>query len=381
MDTSHASLAETPAVLSPAPPAPGPEETRPPLTSDHAPVLLHGSAGLAAAVSQGAAWLWQGYLAPGAVTLLTSQWKAGKTTLVSVLLARLKTGGELAGLPLAAGKALVISEEGPVHWHRRSQQLDFGDHVDWYCQPFKAKPTAPQWEAFMDEVLAAQARADYALVVIDPLAAFIAGTENDAGCMLRFLLPLQRLLARGVSVLILHHPGRQDRPPGQAARGSGALSGSADILIEMRAGPDTADLDRRRRLHAFSRFPETPRQLVIEWTPDGTDYRNLGTFQEDEFASNWQTLHALLAEAPRKVTRQEMREQWPSEDAPPASSLTRWLERAAAEGLLRRDGFGRRGQPFRYWLPEREEVWRQDPLALVRMPELFYPDLPPPSLS
>jgi hypothetical protein len=30
---------------------------------------------------------------PGKVTLLTSQWKAGKTTLLSVLLARLKQGG------------------------------------------------------------------------------------------------------------------------------------------------------------------------------------------------------------------------------------------------------------------------------------------------
>src|SRR5690606_8737705 len=38
-------------------------------------------------------WIWQGYLARGATTLLTSQWKAGKTTLVSVLLARLARGG------------------------------------------------------------------------------------------------------------------------------------------------------------------------------------------------------------------------------------------------------------------------------------------------
>src|SRR5262245_48030408 len=32
-------------------------------------------------------WLWQGYLLPGAVTLLTSLWKSGKTTLLAVLLA------------------------------------------------------------------------------------------------------------------------------------------------------------------------------------------------------------------------------------------------------------------------------------------------------
>src|SRR5262249_41455896 len=56
-------------------------------------------------------WLWQGYLLPGAVTLLTSLWKSGKSTLLAVLLSRLKTGGMLAGLPVRAGRAVVISEE------------------------------------------------------------------------------------------------------------------------------------------------------------------------------------------------------------------------------------------------------------------------------
>jgi len=49
-------------------------------------------------------WVWQGYLAPGSITLLTSQWKAGKTTLLSVLLARMGDGGTLAGLPVRKGR-------------------------------------------------------------------------------------------------------------------------------------------------------------------------------------------------------------------------------------------------------------------------------------
>ncbi len=43
-------------------------------------------------------WLWHGFVARGNVTLLTSLWKAGKTTLISLLLARRKAGGMLAGL-------------------------------------------------------------------------------------------------------------------------------------------------------------------------------------------------------------------------------------------------------------------------------------------
>src|SRR5205823_3559977 len=69
---------------------------------------------LTAAATGGTAWLWHGYLAAGYLTLLTSRWKAGKTTLVSVLLQRLRTGADLAGLPVSAAGAVVVSEEPPA---------------------------------------------------------------------------------------------------------------------------------------------------------------------------------------------------------------------------------------------------------------------------
>src|SRR5262249_3739005 len=58
---------------------------------------------------------------------------------------------------------------------------------------------------------------------------------------------------------------------------------------------------------------------------------------------------------------------------PDKVSLIRWLERAVEQGLVSKDGRGLRNHPFRYWLPEREAVWRQDPLACLHMPELFDP--------
>ena len=333
--------------------------------------LRWGSVFLRAGGPRPAAWLWQGYLAPGSVTLLTSLWKAGKTTLVSILLARLGTGGRLAGLPLSAGRAVIVSEEDTRHWQLRDDVLHFGDHLGWALRPFAGKPTLEQWEAFVGDLVADHEAQPFALLVIDPLADFMAGSENDAACVLRFLKPLQLLTRRGVAVLIVHHPGKEERPAGMAARGSGALSGAADILIEMTSYPGAADDDRRRRLQAFSRYAETPRQLVIEWTADGTDYENLGTFMDGEFVGSWRTLRTVLAEAPRKLTREEILKRWPGEVPPPLTTLRRWLERAAAQQLLARDGEGKRPQPYRYWLPERVEVWMKDPLAMVHMPELF----------
>ena len=351
-----------------SPPLPGPVAT-----GFTMPPLLWGAAHLAAAARASTAWLWQGYLAPGSVTLLTSRWKAGKTTLVSVLLSRLKTGGQLAGLSLAAGKAVVVSEEGPDHWQRRHQRLDFGDHVGWFCRPFRGKPSRADWSAFLDGLAALHERLRFGLVVIDPLAAFLPGCENHAGSVLEALTPLQRLTARDVSVLLLHHPGRKDPLAGEAARGSGALLAYADILIEMHPYPKADDDDRRRRLLARSRFPETPRQRVIEWTADGTDYRAHDTVLEEEFARHWHALRAVLAEAPLKLPRSEIRRRWPDADRPDKVTLSRWLERAVDQGLVRKDGRGRRSHPFRYWLPEREEHWRQDPVASLLMPELLAP--------
>jgi AAA domain len=327
---------------------------------------------LAAASHHSVSWLWQGYLATGAITLLTSQWKSGKTTLVSVLLSRLKAKGEFIGLPNAPARALVLSEEPPEHWLRRAKKLDLASHVGWICRPFLARPRPADWLALIDDICLLQKEKAINLFVIDPLASFLAGpSENDSASILDTLLPLQRLTALGVAILILHHPKKGEFTPGQAARGSGALSGAADILIEMRSYRHAAETDRRRRIQAFSRFEETPRQLVIELSPDGTDYRSLGSFNEELFTNAWPTIHAILADASRKFTRLDIRRAWKTPDRPARWSLHRALEQAVAEGKLKKDGTGLKGSPFRYWLPEREAAWCADPLALLHMPELI----------
>jgi hypothetical protein len=348
------------------------------LHSNLMPPLVWGQTNLNVAASATPPWLWHGFLAPGALTLLTGQWKAGKTTLAAILLARLKAGGELAGLPLTAGKALVITEESAHHWARRSRHLDFGDHVGWYCQPFTGRPRLNEWQYFIAGIAVLQRRRDFHLVVIDPLAAFFPGHgENNAGCMLDALAPLRLLTRQSLAVLVLHHPSKGDPPPGQLARGSGALSGSADILLEMRYYPKAEEGDHRRWLHARSRYPETPVQKVIELTADGTDYVSRGTFHEEEFLAHWEVLREMLAEAPHKYTRMDFRMRWRGGGRPTRATLGRWLEHGVALGLLHKDGRGTKAHPFRYWLPERVEEWRNDCLALALMPELRQTDPQP----
>jgi len=229
-------------------------------------------------------WLWHGYLGPGKVTLLTSQWKSGKSTLVSLLLARMQQGGQLAGLPVSAGKAFVISEEGEADWRLRFGQLGVRDHVHLLCRPFTTQPSMEHWLALIDAAAVLHHRHGTDLVVVDSLAHFLpAHSENSASALLECLTPLQRLASAGMSVLLPHHPRKGKTLAGQAARGSGALAGFVDVIIEMGYSSHPDDLDRRRRLVAFSRHDQTPRHLLIELQADGADYVVLQTGVEAAF--------------------------------------------------------------------------------------------------
>jgi hypothetical protein len=305
-------------------------------------------------------WLWHGYLGPGKITLLTSQWKSGKTTLVSLLLARMQQGGQLAGLSVAPGQAFVISEESPAHWQPRCRQLGIRDHLTLLCRPFATQPAMEQWLALLDAAAAWHDRQGCALVVFDSLAQFLpAHSENSAGALLECLTPLQRLATAGLSVLLVHHPHKGKTLAGQAARGSGALPSFVDIIIEMAYHRQPDDLDRRRRLVAFSRHEETPRHLLLELQADGSDYRVLESGMAAALGEGWQAVLGLLTTADHKLTRQDILDNWPADqDRPGPSTLWRWLDQAVKHGHVRQEGTGLARDPFRYWLPERQELMR-----------------------
>jgi hypothetical protein len=93
-------------------------------------------------------WLWHGYLATGKITLLTSQWKSGKTTLIAIILARMAQGGQLADLAVAPARAVVISEEGPDNWESaatNSRLVITSRSFAAYFLPCRASTTGATW--------------------------------------------------------------------------------------------------------------------------------------------------------------------------------------------------------------------------------------------
>jgi hypothetical protein len=112
---------------------------------------------------------------------------------------------------------------------------------------------------------------------------------------------------------------------------------------------------------AFSRHDQTPRQLLIELQADGKDYGELQSGVEAALGESWQAVVDVLTAAHSKLTRQEIRARWPEDYAKPdRPTLWRWLSRGVAQAVVRQQGTGRLNDPFRYWLPERQDMMRPD---------------------
>lgn len=307
----------------------------------------------------GADWLLPGFISRGNVTLLTSMWKAGKTTLLAHLLARRTTGQPLLGLPVTPGKTVVVSEEPRGLWNDRCRRFDFGGNVCLIPQPFPHLPSAAEWRELMERVGRLRAEHGIDFLVVDSLTHFLRA-ENAASGIQDLLMPVRALTASGVAALLMHHPRKNAAAAGFAGRGHGALLAEVDISIEMRHAGGNLD-SRARRFFCLSRLAETPRHFRFELNADGADYRVLPAADDDAFDEQWDVLRMVLEDAPQKLTRFDILDEWPDDFAKPAkSTLADWLRRAVAANWVQVEGNGRRANPFRYWLAATEARWREE---------------------
>jgi len=305
-------------------------------------------------------WVLPGFLARGNMTLLTSMWKAGKTTLLAHLLAHRYSGKPLFDLPVSPGKTIVITEEPRSIWADRCRHFNFGGQLCLYAEPFALLPTANEWNDLLQDVATVQAEHQIDLLVIDSLTHFLRA-ENSASAVLDLLMPIRALAAQGMAVLLMHHPRKQGASTGNAGRGHGSIQSEVDISIEMRLAGLNHDT-RARRFYCQSRHADTPRHLQFALNADGTDYTVIARVDADDFSEHWDVLRMVLEDAPQKLTRQDILDEWPDDFPKPAmTALSKWLVNAVAANLIQVEGTGRKADPFRYWVRTAEERWQADP--------------------
>jgi hypothetical protein len=330
-----------------SPSSPAPDSFRAPIERDSARIAFRPTPITAIGPSRPPDWVWEGYMARGYITLLTGLWKGGKSTLLAHLIRDLcRSSGLAEGLPQI--KVLVVSEESPSIWTKRRDELALTEQLHLVCRPFKGRATADDWQELIRLIEASVKAEDYGLVILDTLAAlWPVMDENNATDVLTALMPLVQITSARAALLLVHHPRKGDATEGQATRGSGALPGFVDVILELRRYAAQDPGDTRRVLTAYSRFDETPAETVLDLTGEG--YVVLGDrASTKEAARRAAALELLPPEGPGK-TPDEIHDEWPTGPKPGKRTVEKDLAALFAAGRCGRSGSGHKGDAFRYW--------------------------------
>ena len=298
-------------------------------------------------------WLWNGYLRPGDITLLTSQWKTGKTTLLAGLLGSFGTGAPFLDRAVRPARTWIVSEESRSQWAERIRLMPLGPNVCLLSRPFLGRPTIDEWNLLIDRAIEARRAVGLDFFVVDPLASFLPGRcESDAATLLEALVPLRRLTNEGIAVLLLHHPRKKKSEVGSSARGSGALLGFVETSLEL-AGQG----GNRRLIRAQSRRAGVPARLAYEWNPATGAFAVTADPRLREMEEHWQTILDILKGRTDGITHKEIAQYWPEEEKPSPSALYHWLNLAFDRKLVRREGRGTKNDPWRYRLENEDDQY------------------------
>jgi hypothetical protein len=294
-------------------------------------------------------WVWEGILAPGKITLLSAEAKAGKTTLLSLLYQRMTTGGNLCGATVSAGRVIVVSEEPADIWLDRRECLALGDHLEILSMPFVTKPTQHEWERMIGQAVQALEQHPANLVVWDTLShLWWVADENDNAKEAAALMPLRQLCESGASLALVHHFGAERNGP----RGGTELRGFPDVLADLHLYKQGEFVNRRRILKIRGRLNAAPSQLVMELNAAGDDYFIIEGAIESGLPTLWAVLQTLIPSQPPGWSAQEFRQHWPSSPAPEQKRLLPVVADNWQSAGWQRSGEGKKNDPYRYWLPE-----------------------------
>ena len=162
--------------------------------------------------------------------------------------------------------------------------------------------------------------------------------ENNAGAILEALEPLVQAAGSDLAVLICAHQRKSFGEFGEAVRGSNALTGGVDVVLELeRPRSDVLSGKGVRVLQAVSRFSGTPDELVIALGENGYEARGDALTAAAEVEQK-QILSAL------EVLGEASYEKLHEETGLPRTTVQRRLEELGDEVVKR--GAGKRGDPF-----------------------------------
>ncbi len=201
------------------------------------------------------------------------------------------------------------------------------------------------WREAVEEARAYCREHGLGVLVVDTFAAW-AGLKGDeetkSGPVLEALQPLNEAAGDGLAVLLVAHQRKAAGAYGEAVRGSNALAGGVDVVVELERPPSDAQAEGKARvLHAVSRYSGTPDELACVLDEDGYQAcGDVGSLRED--GERVRLRQVLRGEGEGTVAELADGAELT------AATARRRLDDMATAGEVEREGTGKRGDPYRF---------------------------------
>ncbi len=315
-------------------------------------------------------WVIQLYVAVGGITKIDGPpKKAGKTTLITHMIAAVLDGAAFLGEPTKQGPVVLLSEQGGTSLREALDRAGLLERDDLHLALYRDLASL-SWPDIVADAFAKAQEVGAVLLVVDTLPA-ISGVrgddENSAGRALEALEPLQvgADISR-IGVVVSFHDRKGGGEVGESGRGSSAYAGAVDIILHVNK-PGGNLKPTVRKIEALSRFEATPDELYIDLTDAG--YVSLGSEDDVVSAALARALVEILPDmeaAARRVETTTEKDKETGEErvtergllddlASQGLKVSRFtldaeLKRWVAGGYAGQSGAGKKGSPHRYWM-------------------------------
>lgn len=278
-----------------------------------------------------------GLIARGTLTLLGAHPKAGKTTLLIHACREWLQQNR---------RVVYLSEDSRPVWRERVKRFpELGTLI------LNAIPRAhpENWARAIREL-------EPDIVIVDTIRRFMpAKDENDSASVSLALAPfvdLQQKLPR-TAIVLVHHTKKSLSSEGEITDIAGSHAFTAEVDAILLLAP-VREHKRQRILTPIAGrlWNLSPEPLVLELSEDASEYRVVGTAEEVLPETHARSTKEKILQAIRalgKATAEEVFEHLRSSGEVVASSHVRnLLAELVHEGVVEREGDGKRGSPYTY---------------------------------
>jgi predicted transcriptional regulator len=285
-------------------------------------------------------WAWRGYIARATSTLVAGRPKVGKSTLLAALLKAITEGTSFLGRRTVKQGVVLLTEERMPTLREKIERFGLNESVTLLLRSHL--PADYDWTQVVETAVKVAKDRNAGVLVVDVFdkwAKIRGEQENTSGAVLEALAPLDGAVGAGLAVVIVTHQRKAAGKHGEAVRGTNALVGGVDVVLELERvkGDSSSDV---RILRAESRFEDTEPELALRLGQDG--YEDLGN--EAVVRTDRERAQVREALSPDPQTVDELAE---LADLP-AGIVRRRLNELVDDGIAQREGAGKRGDPHKF---------------------------------